>query len=66
MWLNGAEVPVNYDGYFTDKRIYTMPLGRLKKGENEIVALVPFGKRTSLENMFVLGEFGVKRLRSAT
>lgn len=60
VWLNGAEVPVAYDGYFTDKRIYTMPLGRLKKGENEIVALVPFGKRTSLENMFVLGEFGVK------
>lgn len=60
VWLNGAEVSVNYDGYFTDKRIYTMPLGRLKKGENEIVALVPFGKRTSLENMFVLGEFGVK------
>ena len=57
--FNGEEVPVKYDGYFTDKRIYTMPLGKLRKGDNELIALVPFGKRTSLENMFLLGEFGV-------
>lgn len=59
VWFNGAEVTLRKDGYFTDKRIYTAPLGRLAKGKNEIIVKTPFGKRTSLENMFLLGQFGV-------
>ncbi len=58
--LNGVKVPVTKDGYFTDAHIFTMPLGKLKKGENQLVVKAPLGKRTSLENMFLLGQFGVK------
>ena len=60
VWLNGVEVKVEKDGYFTDKRIYTMQLPALKKGRNELIVRAPLGKRTSLENYFLLGEFGVK------
>ena len=55
--LNGKKVAVTKNGYFTDKHIFKMPLGKLKKGKNVIVCKVPFGKRLSLENMFLLGEF---------
>jgi hypothetical protein len=60
VWFNGAEVKVERDGYFTDKRIYTMQLPALKKGKNELIVRAPLGKRTSLENYFLLGQFGVK------
>ncbi len=58
--LNGEAVPVLADGYFTDKSIHTMPLPRLRVGMNELIVRVPFGKRTSIENFFLLGDFGVR------
>lgn len=60
VWFNGVEVKVEKDGYFTDKRIYTTKLPNLQKGKNELIVRAPLGKRTSLENYFLLGEFGVK------
>lgn len=60
VYLNGVEVPINADGYFTDKSIRTMPLPTLRKGHNELVVKAPFGARTSLENYFLLGDFGVR------
>ncbi len=59
VWLNGTEVELVKDGYFTDKCIHTVKMPDLKKGENVIVVRAPLGKRTSLENYFLLGEFGV-------
>lgn len=64
VWLNGEAVPVVCDGYFTDKAIHTMPLPHLKKGHNELVVKTPFGARTSLENYFLLGAFGVRVIGS--
>ncbi|MBQ9761185.1 MAG: hypothetical protein IJW16_07535 [Clostridia bacterium] len=58
--LNGEQVEITRNGYFTDRHIYTMPLPKLKKGKNELVIRVPIGKRTSIENFFLLGEFGVR------
>ncbi len=60
VWFNGAKVTLEKKGYFADKRIYTAELPDLKKGKNELVVRAPLGKRTSLENYFLLGEFGVK------
>ena len=60
VWFNGEEITLKKDGYFADKRIYTAGLPDLKKGKNELIVRAPFGKRTSLENYFLLGEFGVK------
>ncbi len=58
--FNGESVPIVKDGYFTDKRIYTTKLPNIKKGRNVLEILAPLGKRTSLENYFLLGEFGVR------
>ena len=60
VWFNGAEVELEKDGYFADKRIFTAKLPDLKRGRNELIIRTPLGKRTSLENYFLLGEFGVK------
>lgn len=57
--FNGRIMQPVKDGYFTDMHIYTMPVGKLVKGDNELIVKVPFGKRTSLENLFLLGRFGV-------
>lgn len=62
--LNGANVAVVRDGWFVDKEIYTMPLPRLRRGKNELVVRVPISERVSLENLFLLGDFGVKTLGS--
>lgn len=57
--LNGERVELSDAGYFVDKSIrkYSMPC--LKKGENIIIAKVPFGKRISLESCYLTGNFGV-------
>lgn len=57
--LNGEEVPVTEKGYFTDRHIKCFLLPCLKQGMNTLVLRVPFGKRISLENAFLLGQFGV-------
>ncbi|MBQ9132240.1 MAG: hypothetical protein IJX62_07205, partial [Clostridia bacterium] len=58
--FNGKQVSVTKDGWFTDHKIYTMPMPDIQKGKNELILKVPFGKRISLENFFLLGEFGVR------
>ena len=60
VFFNGEKVDVKKNGYFTDRRIYTMKMPAIKKGENELIIKAPFGKRISLENFFLLGDFGVK------
>ena len=57
--LNGQSVPVVKEGYFTDRHIYTTKLPKLRRGKNELVVRVPIGKRVSMENLFLLGNFGV-------
>ncbi len=59
VFFNGEQVPVSKDGYFTDRHIYTMKMPKVKKGKNELLLRVPIGKRISIENFFLLGEFGV-------
>ena len=57
---NGETVDIRPDGYFTDKDIRTVRLPGVKKGYNEIIVRMPFGRRTGLENCFLLGHFGVR------
>ncbi len=57
--LNGENVPIKENGYFVDHSIKTMQLPKLKKGKNILLIKAPIGKRTSLENYFLLGDFGV-------
>ncbi|MBO5714623.1 MAG: hypothetical protein J6R83_04325 [Clostridia bacterium] len=57
--LNGKKVKIQTDGYYTDRQIKTTSIGKIKKGKNTVIVRAPFGKYISLENMFLLGEFGV-------
>lgn len=63
--FNGERVEIEPDGYFTDKDIRTTKMPPIKKGRNELVVRVPISKRVSMENMFLLGDFGV-RVEGAT
>ena len=58
--FNGETVPVTCDGFFTDKSIHTMPMPNIRKGSNTLIVKAPLGKRISLENYFLLGQFGVR------
>ena len=61
VWFNGKEVDIKPDGgYFTDKSVRTMPMPEIVKGKNTLIIKAPIGKRVSLENYFLLGEFGVR------
>lgn len=59
---NGVSCPVpaaEETGWYTDSFIRTVPVPGLVKGENELLLEIPFGRKTNLENLFLLGEFGV-------
>ncbi|MBR6684275.1 MAG: hypothetical protein IKL38_08015 [Firmicutes bacterium] len=58
--LNGAAVPAQVTGWYTDKSIKTIALPELKAGENVLEVVVPFGRRTNLEWCYILGDFGVE------
>ncbi len=57
--VNGTEVPSVVTGYYTDKSIKTVAIPAMKKGENTIELVIPFGPRTSTEWAYLLGDFGV-------
>lgn len=57
---NGTEIPLTPCGYYVDESIKKYPAGRLKKGTNVVVIQAPIGKRTSIENFFLLGDFDVE------
>ena len=48
------------DGYYVDISIGKKLLGDIVKGENVLEITLPFGETAGLENVFVLGKFGVK------
>lgn len=58
--LNGEDVIPEVTGWFVDRDIETVKLPPLKKGLNVLEAEVPVGKRTNLEAMYLLGDFGVR------
>ena len=58
--VNGEDIKIEEVGYFVDKDIRTAKMPRLKKGTNEIIVKAPIGKRVSLENYFLIGDFGVE------
>lgn len=57
---NGRLLQPSRIGYYADKAIHTMPLLPLRKGENELIVRVPISDRISIENLFLLGNFGVE------
>lgn len=60
LMFNGKPVDKQITGWYADKAIRTVRLPGIVKGENVLEAVLPFGRRTNLEWMYVLGNFGVQ------
>lgn len=59
--FNGAVQPSSESsGYYVDSFIRRIPLHGLKKGRNELRLVIPYGRKTNLENLYLLGDFGVE------
>lgn len=57
---NGKQVENHVTGWYVDKSIQTISLSKIQKGENILEVEVPIGKRTMVEWMYLLGDFGVE------
>ena len=57
---NGKKVDNEVVGWYVDKAIQTIALPKIKQGENILEVEVPIGKRTMVEWMYLLGDFGVE------
>lgn len=53
--------PINNEinGFYVDKCIKKVLLGDIKKGENTIITSIPFSPIIDIENIYLLGDFGV-------
>lgn len=74
MWWNGKSVTMpeqpgettriaregDVSQYFVDSFIRTVQVPPLQKGDNELILRIPFGRKTNLENLYLLGDFGVE------
>lgn len=57
--FNGENVSNETVGWYVDKAIKTVKLPDIKKGDNTLEIIYPFGKRTAVEWCYILGNFGV-------
>ena len=58
--FNGAPVKSESAGKYVDIDIDKIALPPIVKGKNTLVVTYPFGETSDIENMFILGDFGVK------
>ena len=58
--FNGKAVKYVDKGYYTDQAIRKMPIPEIKKGKNILRVTYPFAMRTTVERLYILGNFGVK------
>lgn len=57
--LNGSLVAMETGTWFVDRALHRIHLGVLQKGVNVIAMRYGFTRKTTLENAFLLGDFGV-------
>ena len=57
---NGNTITKQVCGWYVDKSIKKIALGKLSAGINELVITRPFGEKTNLEWSYLLGDFGVR------
>lgn len=58
--FNGNKVDKISQGYYVDFSITKVNIGKINKGENTVIVTKPFTVVSNVENMFILGDFGVK------
>lgn len=59
LW-NYQKIAADSDGYYVDECIKKIRLPALLKGENVLEIAIPFGKKTNIEWLYLLGAFGVE------
>jgi len=57
--LNGEDVQVEINGWFTDRSISTVRLPEIERGESVLGISFPYGPLTNPEWLYLLGDFGV-------
>ena len=57
--FNGNKVEKKPEGYYVDFSITKVKIGKINKGENTIIITKPFTVVSCVENIFILGNFGV-------
>ncbi len=63
IFLNGQICDIaniTKEDWYVDRGIQVVNLGELHAGINELRLEIAYGRKTNLENMFLLGEFGVE------
>ncbi len=60
IFLNEAEADNTVVGWYVDKAIKVINLPDVRKGRNELKIEVLYNQKTMLENMYLLGDFGVR------
>jgi hypothetical protein len=61
--LNGEAVPNSPAGWLLDKSFERVPLPGLRAGENELLLRCGYRNRMELEDIYLLGDFGVDAAR---
>jgi len=64
--LNGKEIPIEEKGWFIDRAFKKILLDNLILGENELLFECHYKNATELEDMFIIGDFGVSMEREIT
>lgn len=64
--LNGQNLKWEGDGWFLDKEIRVCSLPELKQGENELILSCAYRNDMELENIYLVGDFGVSPNRHVT
>lgn len=60
--FNGKTIDKDITGYYVDKSISKVKLPIIIKGLNTLTVSIPFGAASNTENMFILGNFGVRNI----
>lgn len=60
VFLDGRRVVGQPTGFFTDRAIRTIPLSSLAPGEHVLELVMAFTRKTMLESVYLLGDFGVR------
>jgi hypothetical protein len=61
--LNGRPVSARPDGFFVDECIGTLPLPRPRRGVNRVTLVTGFRPEHELEDVYLVGDFGVSPAR---
>lgn len=64
IYFNGEKIVPVIDGYYVDEDIKAFSIPKIIKGTNELIVKLRLDVRSSTENCFILGDFGVKVMGS--